>query len=353
MTGPEANSETALPAEKGGSFWRPAPGTWLPAGLRSWADYTAGSSVPIWVILAVVFVTSWIVVAAGGGNFATVPNVQNILQRSVALGLVTVGQTLVVLAGSLDLSVAYVVSVAAMVASVVMAGDPARIPIAVAAALAAGALAGLANGLVITQLRVNAFIATLGVAWIVRGALNATFNNFAGKVPDVFQGLGYDVVALIPVSVFLLAGVAAAAWFLMHRTRFGHHVYAVGGDAEAARLSGVRPARVLIAVHVLSGLCAATSGVFLVSRLGSAAPWVGPDGGYDLESIAAVVLGGVALAGGKGRLLGALAAVAILAVVDSVFNYFQADPFLRTLIRGVIIIGAVALYAYRSEREPA
>ena len=147
--------------------------------------------------------------------------------------------------------------------------------------------------------------------------------------------------------------MAAAAWNLMHRTRFGYHVYAVGGDAEAARLSGVRPGRILVAAHVLSGLCAAASGVFLISRLGAGAPWVGPDGGYDLESIAAVVLGGVALSGGRGRLLGALAAVAILAVVDSVFNFFQADPFLRTLIRGVIIIGAVALYAYRSEREPA
>src|SRR5262249_58304108 len=113
----------------------------------------------------------------------------------------------------------------------------------------------------------------------------------------------------------------------------------------------VRLGRVVVVVHVLAGLCAAASGVFLAARLGAGAPWVGPDGGYDLESIAAVVLGGVALAGGKGRLLGALAAVAILAVVDSVFNYFQADPFLRTLVRGVVIIGAVALYAYRGDQD--
>jgi len=279
--------------------------------------------------------------------------VQNIAQRSVALGLVTVGQTLAVLAGSLDLSVAYVVSVSAMTASVVMAGDPGRVPVGVGAALAAGALAGLANGLVITRLRVNAFIATLGVAMILRGALNATFDNFAGAVPDQFQVLGYDVVALVPVSLFLLGGVVAGAWYLMHRTRFGYHVYAVGGDAEAARLSGVRPNRVLVGVHVLSGLTAATGGLFLASRLGAGAPWVGPDGGYDLESIAAVVLGGTALAGGKGRLLGPLAAVAILAVVDSVFNHFQANPFLRTLVRGLVIVGAVALYAHRGEREAA
>src|SRR5213078_1482678 len=174
---------------------------------------------------------------------------------------------------------------------------------------------------------------------------------FAGSVPDSFRALGYNAFAMVPVSVFLLGGVVAGAWYLMHRTRFGYHVYAVGGDAEAARLSGVRPHRVLVGVHVLCGLCAAASGLFLASRLGAGAPWVGPDGGYDLESIAAVVLGGTALAGGKGRLLGPLAAVAILAVVDSVFNFFQADAFLRTLVRGLVIVGAVALYGLRGAGE--
>lgn len=309
-----------------------------------------GSSLPVWVIFAGVFLTGWLVVGSNGGDFLAATNLQNIAQRCVALGLVTVGQSLCVLAGSLDLSVAYVVSVAAMTASVVMAGDPARVPFGVAAALVAGALVGLVNGLVITRLKVNAFIATFGVALIVRGALNATFDNFAGKVPDSFESLGYDALGVVPVSVFLLVAVAAVAWYLMHRARFGYHVYAVGGDAESARLSGVRPGRIVVAVHVLSGVCAAASGVFLVSRLGSAAPWVGPDGGYDLESVAAVVLGGIALSGGRGRLLGPLAAVAMLGVVDAVFNFFQADPFLRTLVRGVVIIGAVAVYAYR-DRE--
>jgi ribose transport system permease protein len=317
------------------------------------ADRPEGTSLPVWLTFAAVFGIAWVIVDASGGSFGTVQNLQNIALRTVALGLVTVGQTLAVLAGSLDLSVAYVVSVSAMTASVVMAGDPGRVPAGVAAALAAGAVAGLANGLVITRLRVNAFIATLGVAMILRGALNATFDNFAGAVPEQFQSLGYDLVALVPVGVFLLGAVVAGAWYLMHRTRFGYHVYAVGGDAEAARLSGVRPDRVLVAVHVLCGLCAAVSGLFLASRLGAGAPWVGPDGGYDLESIAAVVLGGTALAGGKGRLLGPLAAVAILAVVDSVFNQFEANAFLRTLVRGVVIVGAVAFYAFRGERERA
>jgi len=306
------------------------------------------SSAPVWLVLLLVCVVSWLTV---GGSFVAVANLQGIAERCVALGLVATGQTMVVLAGSLDLSVAYTVSIAAVASSVAMAGAPDRIWLGITVALGLGALVGLANGLVITGLRVNPFIATVGVSLVVRGGLDATFTNLAGQVPDAFQGLGYDAVGPVPVSVLLLAAVVAGAWYLLHRTRFGYHVYAVGGDVDVARRSGIRTGRVLVTVHVLSGLCAALTGVFLASRLGSGAPWVGPNGGYDLDSVAAVVLGGVALAGGRGRLLGTVGAVLMFAVLDSVFNHFEADPFLRTLVRGVIIIGAVALYARRRGRR--
>jgi ribose transport system permease protein len=305
-----------------------------------------GSSRPIWLVLVLLFGLAWLVVALDGGNFVALPNLQNIAQSSVALGLVAVGQSLVVLAGSLDLSVAYVVSVAAVSTSVVMGGTG-NIPLGVAAALVIGAVIGLGNGAVIVGLRVNPFIATLGMSLVVRGILNALFDNFAGSVPESFQSLGYDAVAGVPVSVFLLAAVVAGAWMLLHRTKFGYHLYAVGGNVESARASGIRTGRVVVIAHVLAGMCAAASGMFLASRLGAGAPWVGPDGGYDLESIAAVVLGGTALAGGRGRLLGTVAAVLMLAVLDSVFNQFQANAFVQTLVRGVIIIAAVALYAFR------
>ena len=308
------------------------------------------SSWPAWLVLALVFGSSWAIVNGTGGDFITTQNLQNIAQRSVALGLVATGQALVILAGSLDMSVAYTVSICAIATSVVMDGRPDRMAFGVAAALVVGAGVGLANGAVIAGLGVNAFIATFGISLIVRGALNATFDNVAGSVPSQFQALGYDAIAGIPVGMLLLAGVVGAVWYLMHRARFGYHVYAVGGARETARLSGIPTRRILVSVHVLCGVCAALSGVFLASRLGAGSPWVGPQGAYDLESIAAVVLGGVALGGGRGRLLGTISSVLILAVVDSVFNHFQADAFLRTLVRGVIIVGAVALYARRGER---
>jgi ribose transport system permease protein len=313
----------------------------------------AGSSAPVWLVLLLVVCVSWVAVGVRGGDLTTARNLQNIAVSTVALGLVAVGQTLVVLAGSLDLSVAYLVGVTAVTTSVVMNGRPEMMAAGVAVALLIGALVGLANGLAVTGLRIHGFIATLGVGLILRGLLNALFDNFAGSVPSQFQALGYDLIAGIPVSVLLFAAVTAGVWLLLHRSRFGYHLYAVGGDAGSARTSGVRSGRVLITAHVLCSLCTAASGIFLASRLGAGAPWVGTDGQYDLQSIAAVVLGGTALAGGRGRVLGTVAAVVMLAVLDNVFNEFQVNPFLRTLVRGVIIVGAVALYAFRGEREPS
>jgi ribose transport system permease protein len=303
---------------------------------------------PIYWVLAAVFVIGWVAVSLRGGHFLTLTNITNMFVRSISLGLVAIGQTLVILGGSLDLSVAYMISVAAVISSVVMQGQPDRMLLGIGAALGAGLVVGLANGLIITRLRVNAFITTLGTALIMRGLLNASFENFSGAVPPEFQALGYDSVGPVPWSILLLLGLAGAAWAVVRYTRFGYHLYAVGGNEETARLSGIRSDRVLILAHVLCSLAAVLTALFIVSRLRAGAPWVGPDGGYDLESIAAVVLGGTALAGGRGSVLGTLAGVLIFAIIDNVFNEFQVDPFLKTLLRGIIIVGAVASYSLRS-----
>ncbi|MEH0937724.1 ABC transporter permease [Micromonospora psammae] len=314
-------------------------------------DTAAASSAPVWLVFGGVFAVAWLLVELNGGQFMTVENLQNMAVRSVALGLVAVGQTIVLIGGSLDLSVAYMVSVTAVGASFVMQGDPDRMALGVAVTLVLGVVVGLVNGLIVTGLRVNAFIATLGTSLVMSGILNALFTNFTGAVPRQFQGLGYQALGPVPVAVLLLLAVVALAWYLLRRTRFGYHLYAVGGSAEAARLSGVRTDRVVVTAHVLCSLTAVLTGLFLVSRLRSGAPWVGPDGGYDLESIAAAVVGGTALAGGRGSVAGTLAGVLILAVIDQVFNEFEVNAFLKTLIRGVIIVGAVALYAARSRRS--
>jgi ribose transport system permease protein len=316
--------------------------------VRDWRDLFSDTTL-IYVVLALVALISWGLILATGGQI----NIANTLVRSVALGLVAVGQTLVILGGSLDLSVAYQVSVTAVLASYVMQGDPNRMLLGVAVVIAVGIAIGLANGLIITGLGVNPFIATLGMALVLRGLLNASFDNFAGAVPEQFQVLGYGGIGPLPYSVLLFAAVVLIAWVLLRYTRFGHHLYAVGDSEETARLSGVRSARVLIGAHILCSLTCVLTGLFIVSRLRAGAPWVGPDGNYDLESIAAVVLGGTALTGGKGGVLGTVAGVLILALLDNLFNQLEVNTFLKDVLRGAIIIAAVAVYALRGRRSSA
>lgn len=287
---------------------------------------------------------------AGGMSWAFL---SNMLERSVTLGIVAVGQTFVILVASIDLSVAFVISLAAVLASFIMQGNPAMIAVAVPLILLLGMAIGLVNGLLVTRLKVNPLIATLGVGLIIQGVLSTTFQNFAGSVPAEYQQLAYGKLFGIPAPIILLLSLVGVASYVLHRTRFGAHVYAVGGNQEAARLAGIRTAKVITSAHVIAGLLAAAAGLFLASRLGSGAPWVGPDGIYDLESIAAVVVGGTLLTGGRGGVFGTLAGVLILGFIDSLFNQLGIDPYLKQVLRGAIIIVAVAVYSVRSSEEVA
>ncbi|MCJ7694955.1 MAG: ABC transporter permease, partial [Anaerolineaceae bacterium] len=277
----------------------------------------------------------------------------NIIVRSVALGIVAVGQTLVIIGGSIDLSVAYTISITAVMSSFIMQGQTENVPLAILVVFSIGTLIGLVNGLIITKLKVNAFIATLGTSLIIKGIINATFSNYTGSVPASFQFFGYSMVGPIPFAILVLLVIVLAGWFLLTRTKFGAHLYSVGGNAEVARLSGLRTDRVIIGAHILTSMTAVLTGLFLVSRLQSGAPWVGPDGLYDLESVATTVVGGTALAGGKGGVWGTLAGVLIFGVLDTVFNQLGVNPYLKTVLRGAIIVLAVASYTYRSKNEAA
>lgn len=304
---------------------------------------------PVYFILIVVFVTAVVLDSIfGRGQITSSTILTNMVVRSVALGIVAIGQTFVIIGASIDLSVAYLISVTAVMASYLMQGDPARVPMAVAAVFGIGAAVGAINGLIVTKLKVNPFIATLGVGLVLKGVLNASFDNFAGAVPRSFQSMGYDSIGPVPISILILLGVTAVAALVLLRTRFGAHLYAVGGSEEVARLSGLRTDRVIILAHVICSLTAVLTGLFVVSRLRSGAPWVGPDGLYDLESIAAVVVGGTALSGGKGGVAGTLAGVLIFGVLDTTFNQLGVDTFLKQVLRGSIIILAVASYTIRS-----
>jgi ribose transport system permease protein len=327
-----------------------AGGAWerLTGLLGAIARTTSG---PVYLVLIVVFLLCLIVVSIDGGTFLSVDNVRDMLVRSVALGIVAAGQTLVIIAASLDLSVAYVISLSSIIGAETMNNQEGRIWLGVGAVLLFGAGVGLVNGLVITKLRVNAFIATLGMALVIRGYIESRWDGPAGNVPDSFENLGFDRWGPIPLSVILLLAVVAIAWFLLRYTRFGNRLYAVGGDEQITKLSGVRTHRVIITAHVLCAVAAAITGLFLASRLGAGSPLVGQEASYDLQSIAAVVLGGTYLLGGRGGVLGTLAGVFILAMLDNTFDQLEVNSFAKDVARGLIIIAAVAAYSVRWRRR--
>ncbi len=274
-------------------------------------------------------------------------------ERAVALGIVSLGQTMVILCGSIDLSVGSTISVAAVLASLIMAGRPIMIAPAVAAVLLVSAAVGAVNGLLIARLRVSPLIATLAFGLMIQGVLSSTFKDFAGSVPESFEAVAYGAIGPVPWSVVALGGLIIAGAVLLRATRFGAHLYAVGGNAAAARMAGIRTGRVLVTAHVLCSTMAGLTGLYLASRLRSGAPWIGRDGVYDLESIAVVVVGGNLLAGGRGGVWGTVAGVLFFAVLDSLFNMLDVSAYPKQLLRGLIVVAAVAATSLRSRESVA
>jgi len=324
--------------------------TTTPASVRRTAPRRRrlDASLIVGIALVAVIIVGAILVASVGRNFFSAGNIRDILTGMSVLGFVAIGQTLVILCASLDLSVPYVVSLSSLIAADLMAGNPANIPLAIVAVLVVAAVIGLANGLIVTKLKVNGFIATLGTGLIIKGYLDSNYKGTSGQVPWEFQLIGATGIGPIPISTLLMLLVAVAGAFFLARTRTGNHMFAVGGNEQVARLSGIRTARPLIVAHVLCSITAALAGLLLASRLGVGSPVVGTQGGYDLLSIAAVVLGGTLLMGGRGSIWGTIGGVAIFAVVDNVMSVMQVNPFLKDVVRGVVIVAAVAVYTSRS-----
>ncbi len=305
-------------------------------------------SVPlIYAALLLILLAGAVIMAVNGENLFSGGSIIDILTRSSLLGFIAIGQTLVILCRSLDLSVGYVAALSSLVAAVVMDGDESRIFLGAAAALGISAAVGLFNGVVTTKLGVHAFITTLGSGLIIKGFLDTRYPGPSGSVPSSFQGFGYTRIGVLPLSAVIMLIVAGVGVVMLHRTRLGHSMFAVGGNIDVARLSGIRTDRTLIIAHVLCSTMAGVAGLLLAARFSTGVGAQIYGAGYDLDSIAAVVLGGTLLLGGRGGIGGTIAAVLILGVMDSLFNELQINPFFRDVLRGTIIIAAVALYARR------
>lgn len=274
-------------------------------------------------------------------SFFTLSNVLNIARQVSINAIIAAGMTFVILTGGIDLSVGSVLAISgAVIAGLLSAGQP--LLIGIGAGLAVGGMLGLINGLIIAKGRVQPFIATLGMLTIARGlTLVYTDGRPITGLPDVFVWLGAGEIGRIPVPVVLMLLVFLAGTVLLRQTVMGRYVYAIGGNEEATRLSGVNVAFYKTLVYVISGVLATTSGVVLTARLNSAQPTAGS--AFELDAIAAVVLGGTTLAGGEGGLGGTLLGAFIIGVLNNGLNLLDVSSFYQQVVKGIVILLAVLL----------
>jgi ribose transport system permease protein len=283
-------------------------------------------------------------------RFATVPNMRTILIAAAPFALVAFGQTLVILTGGIDLSVGSVIAVSAMTAAKVIVDHPGQLWLAVSAGVGVGLLCGLINGLIVSRLNVAPFVATLGMLTAASGfayvigdgaPINGLPSSY-GKIANT-EILGLQAPVLVMLGGFVILAT------VMKKTSFGLHIYAVGGNRTAAEVAGVNARRTLTSVYLLSGGLAGVSGVILSSRVISGPPNLGS--GYELDAIAAVVIGGASLLGGRGTIWGTFLGLLLIQTLNNGLDILIVPAYWQAVISGVLIVSAVAVDMWATRRS--
>ncbi|MTD39422.1 L-arabinose ABC transporter permease AraH [Erwinia sp. CPCC 100877] len=297
--------------------------------------------------MLVVFALLFLACAIFVPNFATFVNMKGLGLAVSLSGMVACGMLFCLASGDFDLSVASVIACAGVTTAVVI-NMTESLWIGVLAGLVLGAVSGLINGLVIAWLKINALIATLAMMQIVRGLAYIISDGKAVGIEDErFFTLGYANWLGLPAPIWLTAGCMVIFGFLLNKTTFGRNTLAIGGNEEAARLSGVPVVRTRIIIFVLSGLVAAAAGIILASRMTSGQPMTSI--GFELIVISACVLGGVSLKGGVGKISWVIAGVLILGTVENAMNLLNISPFSQYVVRGLILLLAVIFDRYKQK----
>lgn len=295
--------------------------------------------------IGIVLALALIALALGlsNGNFFTAYNLSNVLRQVSINGILAVGMTFVIVTGGIDLSVGSLLAFTGMVAASAVSGASALNPLAGAAlAIAAGAVLGACNGGLIAYLRLPAFVVTLGMLSAARG-LTLIWNDGMpiSNLPEAFKFLGQGQWLGVPAAAVIFITVTALAWIALRYTVYGRWIYAVGGNIRSARLSGIRTTGIVFSVYVLMGALSGVAGTILTARTTAALPQAGV--GYELDAIAAVVIGGTSLAGGVGSVLLTLVGVLIIGVINNGLDLLGVSSYYQQVIKGVIIVGAVLI----------
>ena len=292
--------------------------------------------------LLIIFIALFIVASIIAPEFLSTQNLANLLQQSSLIGIVAVGMTLVILTAGIDLSVGSVAALAGMLVAIFI-GFGIPWPIALLLAVAAGAVSGAIVGSLSAYLQLPAFMVTLAALQSVRGLTYLTTGGIptTSEIPTGLRFLGAGDVGPVPTVGIIFVIIAIAASLVLRRTTYGEYIFAVGSNKDAARLSGLPVKRILTSVYIISGALAAFAGVLLTSRLTIGQPTANQ--GLELDAIAAVVLGGTSLFGGKGGILGTFIAVFLLSVLRNLFNLLGLSSFFQMVVTGLILVAALIL----------
>ena len=292
----------------------------------------------IWVALAIVILAA----AVSAPNFLSAANIHDLMSAMAVLGIVSVGQTVVILSGGIDLSVGMLMGLVTVLTNGIMNGDPALAWPMVALGVAIGLAAGFANGVLLILTRIDPLILTFGMLSILTGAIFVYTDRTVGSAPGNFRQIAERSLGPFPILFLVMASVALVAWVVLTRTRFGRYIYAIGGSEEHARRAGVAVGRMKVAIYTISGLYAGIAGVGLAARIGSGYTLAGQ--GFELDSIVAVVLGGTSLAGGRGGVIGTLGSVLFLTILSNGLNLAGISPYAQQVVKGLVVVAAVVLY---------
>lgn len=326
--------------------------TLAPGGLSASAvrkrllgDLIQGAGIlPVLILLLIVF-------SFASDNFMTEANITNIARQASINIVLAAGMTFVILTGGIDLSVGSILGGTAVIA-LACSVNPALAAYAVPMALAAGLVMGMVNGGLVAYAGLPPFIVTLGTYTALRGMAYLLADGTTIINSDIsFAWIGNDYLGPLPWLVIIAFAVIALSWFLLRRTTLGVHIYAVGGNLLAARLTGIRVGLVLVFVYALSGLLSALGGVMSASRLYSANGNLGM--GYELDAIAAVILGGTSFVGGIGSIMGTLVGALIIATLNNGMTLMGVSYFWQLVIKGAVIIIAVLIDKYRTRNNAA
>ncbi|URK89416.1 ABC transporter permease (plasmid) [Rhizobium sp. RCAM05350] len=299
-----------------------------------------------WVLIALCAVAIYL-----SPSFLQIGNLMNVGRQVALFGIVSIGMTFVILTRGIDLSVGSIVGVVAVSSAMLLsAGVP--IPAVIGLGLVMGVVLGGINGIGVVVFNMPPFIMTLGTLVMGRGIVMTIANGEPqnlGDATDAFYFLGGGFLLGVPVPIWIFAGVAIIAFIVLRSTAFGRQVYAVGSNAEAARLAGIKVGAVLMSVYVISGALAALTALITISRLTVGEPTAGTN--LELEAIAIVVIGGTSLFGGEGTIIGTVIGAAIIVVIANILNLLGISPFTQQIVKGAIIIAAVMFEVYRHRQR--